>query len=745
MRNRINISRNLGLILGIVTLLYTGHVVAAAKNAAYINNNLRLGYTTAIAMDSNHTYGGNSTYTRESCAETILSNYSSWKGAKLYNDGKGNGLSPTGKSASYRYDTWISRGGTGNASIPMTFTYTNIINANGTVNPIGLQINSLSFVCRPFAKPVPTNSCGLTGSQWVNKAGTPKDGWITAPGDADSGVHDTGTRNYSSTSSESCFINLKEWQHIQIQNLSVKSITSSDGAVLNKGTVDQPADNSLTLTKDASSRYWLASPSPFNYNPNSASVQYAATHNTLLTVKVTMTFKQQNKYENDVIFCDDGTKDGLFETHASGEIKWSKCQNDTTDLTFAITFDPPPLANDVSCRQGLFKSDMTVGRPQTLNGAGAKFSNAWPTGVSISNVNVTGPANPSSITLPTPPGYDRDGVSNALTVRDTTFTPTVAGDYTVHYTVGGNGITSMQCETTGTVGAKPYFTVNGGDIIAGITFAHEEPDGASLNAAIASWDGYPLNYDGAKGNLAAIASGDITQFSSGMDAANPSRLAFANDSSAAPRYGGGFKALPSTPDYIDDALKSVNSSPQPCPAIPINIGNIAPGVYKCTSDVTFQLSSISGGKNVTIIVDGGSVFISGNLGYTYAGLSDIPRLNVYTTGNIVVGKDVTDMHGVFIAQGRDKKFYSCGGSATTGYPYDGLNSHVTDCNQNLTVHGTVMAGELVLGRTLGSWTTPAVGPAETFDHSPETWLSQPLNTGTGTNPFDSYISLPPVL
>ena len=102
------------------------------------------------------------------------------------------------------------------------------------------------------------------------------------------------------------------------------------------------------------------------------------------------------------------------------------------------------------------------------------------------------------------------------------------------------------------------------------------------------------------------------------------------------------------------------------------------------------------------------------------------------------------MHGVFVAQnnGTDEGlFYSCGSSITQPYGYTNNNAQ---CYTNtLTVYGSVVADELILGRSKGSWTDASPAPAETFIYGPETWLSKPGSTTRRS--FDSYISLPPVL
>lgn len=331
-----------------------------------------------------------------------------------------------------------------------------------------------------------------------------------------------------------------------------------------------------------------------------------------------------------------------------------------------------------------------------------------------------------------------------------------AGVYQIRWSLSGSSddtrLVNVTCDGAAggdggggsiTAGDKPYFEVRGGDIIAGVSFPNDGGVPSSASSRIAAWDSGAAPYDGSKGNLAVIAKGTITQFASGADPTNPSRLTFANSpASSSPVYGGGYDALPATPDYIENALAGGNL--QPCPAQPIRFDGVSSGIYHCSGNVTIGTSVLTSGKNITIIADG-SVFIAGDITYSYSGLADIPRLNVYTRGDIVVAGVVSQLHGIFVAQGKDRKFYTCG-SAAAGYEYANLSGHA-ECATKLTVYGSVVAGELILGRITGSWTRPAEGPAETFVHSPEAWLGKPLDAGSTTSQieFDSYISLPPLL
>lgn len=702
----------------VMTLLFTAQVDAAAKTPEYIRQNLRLGYNTAIAMDTDNSVSGG-VYTKLSCAQMITKYYSTWRGAKLYNDGDGHGLSPAGNSASYRYDTWLSQAGQGNAESPMPVSY--------GAQDVPLQVNSLSFACRPFAKPVPKDSCGLRGSQWVASTG-----WFKADGDLDRGVHDDGSANYSNTNSDSCFLNLKRWQHTRIYGFTVSD-----------GTINwDDSDNKLNINKDENSRFWVARPVRFNYVSNS---QITASKE----VQITMRYKLQNNYENGVSVCDDADGSGeVYRNTGNDEMSWSNCEMKRTTLTIRLEPDDPPITstNELSCRAGSFLTDMTVGHPQTLSGAGALFSSAWPAGVNVSNITVTGPSNPVAFTPPAAPGYDRDGATNALTVRPITFNPTTAGNYTVSYTVGGSGVTSKTCSSTGVVGTKPYFEVNGGDIIAGRTNDGAAQVGEGSSAHVKTWNAGNLpNYDGGNTNLAVIATGSIDGVVTGKGNASLPALSFASNQAA--DYGGRFASMATKPSY------RANISTSGATAVAGNIFTVNPlstnGVYTSDHDITVN-GTVGSGKTVILLVSAGhNVFVSG-VGYAPYTLSTIPRLTVYTLpddtgagGNIVVSSGLSVLHGNYIAGGN---FYTCGVDAATGYDFSDPTmannaAAISACNRQLTLYGTISASKVLLGRTSGSYVTPAVGGAEIFNYGPETWMGAPNDQRA----FDNYVSLPPIL
>lgn len=332
------------------------------------------------------------------------------------------------------------------------------------------------------------------------------------------------------------------------------------------------------------------------------------------------------------------------------------------------------------------------------------------------------------------------------------FTPTVPGTYNLTWSASdGAGASVSGCADSMSAGDQPYFKVYGGDILAGISLAGGVPSSAS----IISWNQNTGTYSGAGSQLAALASGAISHFISNSDliigAGDPSALAFANTNAnvSGNKYGGDFGYMPVVQSYIDTATSRAGVTVNTISSNDIDVNTLASGVYELASGNLTIHGNLAADKNVTIIVRTGSVYISAPITYGSYDLNTVPQLNVYTTGNIVVGRDVSVIHGIFVAEGgTNSKFYSCGTSALNVIGYSELTvspALVSQCdNTPLTVYGSVVAHEVILSRTSGSWLNGGA-PAEVFRHSPEAWLARPFRgTGSGDT-FDNYISLPPVL
>lgn len=344
-------------------------------------------------------------------------------------------------------------------------------------------------------------------------------------------------------------------------------------------------------------------------------------------------------------------------------------------------------------------------------------------------------------------GYTVSGSKPAtVTSSVITFTPPAPGTYYMQWSLGGGGIAGATCPSTndgnwsnpaqGDAGYAPYFTSTGGDILSADNTAN----------AIKSWNGdnqNGLGYAGAGSQMAALARGDISSFVTGTGLSSfgaGSGLAFANTTASGTKYGGGYTVPVFVPGGIPAASKPLPTG---------SLSNLTTGVYTQSGDVSID-GTLKPGQNVTIYVTSGNVRIAGNINYApYGNLSQVPRLTVIVqNGNIYVDSAVTELHGVFSANGGSASgnFYSC----STGFtPVDMKGDNYATCNHKLTVYGSVAANKLVLSRTYGNLVAAGAvpaQPAEDFVFSPELWLALPPNAGGLNTPgFASYISLPPVL
>jgi hypothetical protein len=330
---------------------------------------------------------------------------------------------------------------------------------------------------------------------------------------------------------------------------------------------------------------------------------------------------------------------------------------------------------------------------------------------------------------------------------------------------GGAG--SITCggtnSTTFDVSYHPYFSVLGGDITAGAGFGDTSCGGEDSD--ITSWNANSGSYAGGGSQLGAIATGDITNFVSGLGLTggaashNGYGLSFSNAANigGAGNYGGQFgtDGIP----CLNDAYSAANGTALGASFDASNIPGAA-GTYNFNANAAkaanfiFTLGSGSAGATTTIpagdtisIYVSGDVYIKNNIVYAPYSLTNVPRLNLYVSGNIFIDPKVTQLHGVYVAQ---KSSSSTGGDIDTcATSTTAITQPVATCSTQLTVVGAMEAeDQLSLTRTYGNVTAvPASGipaaPAETFQYSPELWLNVP----SGSNQFDikAYTSLPPVL
>jgi hypothetical protein len=303
-----------------------------------------------------------------------------------------------------------------------------------------------------------------------------------------------------------------------------------------------------------------------------------------------------------------------------------------------------------------------------------------------------------------------------------------AGHYTIAYGVSST-LVNKSCPGAIDAAYHPYFTTTGGDIMS--------------NGNIQSWNVDNIGgagYAGAGGQLAALATGNITSFVTGTGlGSNPSGLAFANTFTGGTRYGGGYAVgaatLPTVSTSGATALVLLSAS----------LNGLRSGVYTRNGDLTLY-GTLPTSQNATIVMTSGNLYITSDLTYaSYSNLSEIPRLTVIVqNGNIYVNNYVTEVHGVFYAGGTGKGiFYSCATSISA------QSTDYVTCKYPLTVYGAVTANKLVLSRSYGSLHASAgvtAVPAENFFYSPEVWLAPSSTTsGSSSTIYNSYVSLPPIL
>jgi hypothetical protein len=354
---------------------------------------------------------------------------------------------------------------------------------------------------------------------------------------------------------------------------------------------------------------------------------------------------------------------------------------------------------------------------------------------------------PFYIKVISPSGATIVNIANAITSVNgsslTGVTPTqgglsTTGTYTVQYGVTGP-TGAINCSKTFSVAKRPYFKAIG-DIAAGVGMSVNGADCASSggipvnqNAGIVSWNTGAPNYSGAGATFAALALNHLQSFVSGQGGSYaPSGLAFAN-------IGGG-------PGQIDAGQQLYGGK--------FNGGNCVADFWKnatsvLSGDQTIGPLVIPNGTKQVIYVDG-KVTITGNITFSgnYATAADIPSFTIVSRGNIYVDKGVTQMDGFYIAapQGGatdSGKFKTC---AIFWYTPAGLDKNLqSTCDTALTINGAVVSKQAWLNRTAGTMSGSA---AETFNYSPEFWITAPY--GNGLTPatdkgYDSITSLPPVL
>lgn len=317
--------------------------------------------------------------------------------------------------------------------------------------------------------------------------------------------------------------------------------------------------------------------------------------------------------------------------------------------------------------------------------------------------------------------------------------------------LGGSGSDSVEL-TVRQIPNKPYFQVLNGDVSAGAGF------GASCStvatAPISAFNNGAAAYLGAGTRLAAFDLGTVTGFASaavngGMTL--PKSLTFANTGAgaASTTYGGGLGSNACAVDYYN--LPKTNATPWG--------GSLTNGEWTTSGNQTLAaggVTTIAPDNKVTLFVNG-SVYIRNNilLG-TATSYNSMPTFYLIVQGNIYIDYRVTQLDGIYVAQGGSGKIFTC----ATGFaaPSAAEVASTVDtpggaiCGQNqLTVYGALVANQVKLLRSrskIENCTTVAnclTESAEIINYTPDRWIPPRTTTPGAAKKYDAITSLPPVL
>ena len=384
------------------------------------------------------------------------------------------------------------------------------------------------------------------------------------------------------------------------------------------------------------------------------------------------------------------------------------------------------------------------------------------TGGTVTNPGSNPPGNPNFAIKVTGPGLGAGAnyaagaqpiAGNHIYSDDVSFTPPLPGTFQVTWSYYG---ASSNCNTRGDAGYAPYFSVQGGDIVAGPGFGA----GCSASPAdIKALNTGPPAYAGAGGEAATWATGTLTDFVSGLGlggGAAPqsgSGLSFANTVGVGGGvYGGSFPpaGMPCIPNYYTGATGMPVGTTFDQAQIPSGAG-VSDFTANAGKAANFTLTlgnggtlSLPAGRTVNLYVYG-NVFIKHDVTYAPYALGQAPRFNLYVAGNMYIDPGVAELHGVYVAQTGAANTGNIDTCATMPAGVLTLSQSYGNCKFPLAVVGSVMSqGKLQLTRTLGNVVAapgaPAA-PAEAFRYSPELWLTP----GSSSLDTQAYTSLPPVL
>lgn len=700
------------MAVGLSQALMTSRIFAAPKSAAYLSNNVTGGQATVVNWE-------------QICTTTLAANRAAGlTGRTLVN------------ASAYVDNVWPSRQGDPN---------NNSTNVPAGTTQMAMQVNEMNFLCAIVTMPAAFSISPLPGSKvtngnYPNERGPVPDLPTYSPNAASRYEHNTHMDS--------------------VQVLSVGGGTAyGTGPNCSSPTrsANFPSNTITSFVRDNSSRYWPANTAPFIYCP--ASPLTPGQH----TILIQVNFREIDTYHNY------GTLPGAvnrcqFANGSSHNVAYQdfrNCHEKFARMRFTFNVDSPQFdctsANVSSAparlEPGVSGATLTFGFP-----ANAPVNEP----ISYNIFRSTGGAPVASGTTTLRAGQRT--VSVALPTLN------VADTYSVQWTMNGGACPSGSVNVV----VLPFFKVYNSGVEVGGNFP---PGSCNAGGTLAGWYNNNGNNFGSSVQLNDIALvkvvGVAGAFNSGP--APPTGLTFANTGpgvvintdDTSPSLGGSFD--PGGNGYCFDLPKSPGGTVPP--SLPAgNVSAIASGAYSASN---LRLSGGSVNGNVSIFVTG-DVYIAkdpSSAGITYTGsgggswtVGNIPSFVLVATGNIYVDANITELDGVYVANGG--QIYTCSQlSGNTAVPVAASDMFGT-CSKQLTVYGSFIANQVNLMRTYGSLhddranascTTPGgiVGKAvtqascagEQFIFSPEIYLGTPQvdNPNSRNIRYDSIISLPPVL
>jgi hypothetical protein len=337
----------------------------------------------------------------------------------------------------------------------------------------------------------------------------------------------------------------------------------------------------------------------------------------------------------------------------------------------------------------------------------------------------------------------------------------------------------VQCNGSQVSSSKPYLKVYGGDVWAGAKW----PNGTDCNVSDKGIYAFTkrksdgtFNGSGSSAQLTVTSLLSIGQFYSASQRTAsptpPNGLTFANTSTDG-EYGGNYAKGAS----ISRCMPNYESTKDPNKIVDITgISNYqtyfdaltrgSGSTYQFTVNGNFASSVTSWpqGLQAALYVSG-DVYIGNNIEYAAADSGDvnqIPRLQLIVIGgNIYIGKDVTRLDGLFVAQPSGStggRIYTCAKSMDD---YTAKELVSEGCDKQLAVNGQFVADKVRFLRTIGTVrdstasetpnfdTGSGTTAAEVFNFSPLDYLApsalqDPWSTGGSVRPYQSVVSLPPI-